>query len=47
MSAPEAQLQGSPHPVVLAHGSVRHAEFRDQVVAVGAITGDLRPPSGP
>src|SRR5579863_3563761 len=34
MSMPEAQLQGSPRPVVLAHGSLRHADFRDRVTAV-------------
>ena len=34
MSAPEAQPQGAPRLVVLAHGSLRHADFRDRVAAV-------------
>ena len=34
MSAPEAQPQGAPRPVVLAHGSLHHADFRDRVAAV-------------
>jgi hypothetical protein len=34
MSAPEAQPQGAPRPVVLAHGSLRNADFRDRVTAV-------------
>ena len=31
MSAPP---QGQPRPVILAHGSLRHADFRDRVAAV-------------
>lgn len=34
MNAPQAQLQGPPRPVILAHGSLRHADFRDRVAAV-------------
>ena len=36
MSAPQAQPQGSPRPVILAHGSLRHADFRDRVAAVAS-----------
>ena len=31
MSAPEAQPRGAPRLVVLAHGSLRQADFRDRV----------------
>jgi len=34
MSAPQAQPPGPPRPVILAHGSLRHADFRDRVAAV-------------
>jgi sugar phosphate isomerase/epimerase len=34
MSAPEAQPQGPARPVVLAHGSLRHTDYRDRVAAV-------------
>ena len=34
MSAPEAQPQGPARLVVLAHGSLRHTDFRDRVEAV-------------
>ena len=34
MSALEAEPQGTPRPVVLAHGSLRNAGFRDRVAAV-------------
>jgi hypothetical protein len=34
MSAPQAQPQSPPRPVVLAHGSLRNADFGDRVAAV-------------
>lgn len=33
----EAQPQGTPRLVVLAHGSLRHADFRDRVAAVARV----------
>ena len=33
MSAMNAQPLDPPRPVVLAHGSLRHADFRDRVAA--------------
>jgi len=36
VNGPTAQLQARPRPLVLAHGSLRQAGFRDRVAAAAA-----------